>query len=176
MIKDEKFEKAYNKLKESEGFYTDGKNQIHDEQTNMGIKQSTMNIYAEKHPEKNLPTDVKYLEPAQAKEIYKEAYWDNTKISQIKNERIRNAVFDMNVMGTVGAGQSVQNAINTYSNAGLKVDGIIGTNTLRALNAIPETKINDFMRILKEERIKNLQSMRNWPTAKGGWTKRTYAY
>ena len=49
MTKDEKFEEAYNKLKEPEGGYIDGKNQVRDEPTNMGIKQSTLDDYARKH-------------------------------------------------------------------------------------------------------------------------------
>lgn len=176
MTNDEKFEKAYNKLKEPEGGYTDGKNQVKDEPTNMGIKQSTMDNYAAQHPESNMPSDVKDLTRAQAREIYKNEYWDNTKIPQIENDRIRNAVFDMNVMGAVGAGKSVQNALNAYFDAELKVDGLIGKNTLKALNAIPENQIDDFMRVLKEERIKNLRGMRNWPTSKNGWTRRTMGY
>lgn len=176
MTKDEKFEQAYNKLKEPEGGYTDGKSQVRDEPTNMGIKQSTLDNYVQKHPEKDFPADVKYLQPDQAKEIYKNMYWDNTKIPKIENDQVRNAVFDMNVMGAVGAGESVQKSLNTYSDARLKVDGVIGTNTIKALNAIPENKVDDFMRVLKEERMENLKNMRNWPTAKGGWTKRTMAY
>ena len=89
-----KFEQAYNKLKEPEGEYTDGKNQVKDEPTNMGIKQSTLDRYANQHPDKNFPADVKYLTTAQAKEIYKNEYWYNTRIPEIKNDRIRDAIFE----------------------------------------------------------------------------------
>ena len=68
---DKNFEQAYNKLKEPEGGYTDGKDQVDDEPTNMGIKQSTLDRYANTHPDKNFPADVKYLTATQAKEIYK---------------------------------------------------------------------------------------------------------
>lgn len=176
IMNDEKFEQAYNKLKEPEGGYTDGKNQVRDEPTNMGIKQSTMDKYAAKHPESNMPRDVKDLTPSQAREIYKNEYWDNTKIPRIENNRIRNAVFDMNVMGAVGAGESVQNALNKYSDAGLKVDGVIGTKTINALNSIPENKVNDFMDVLIQERMNNLRGMTNWPTSKNGWKNRTETY
>ena len=169
-----KFEQAYNKLKEREGGYTDGKNQIKDEPTNMGIKQSTLDRYSAKHPEKNLPSDVKYLTAAQAKEIYKYEYWDNTKIPEIKNDRIRDAVFDMNVMG--GAGKTVQRALNEYNGAELVVDGIIGSQTISALNSIPSNKIDEFMDTLIEQRMNNLRGMTNWSTSKNGWTKRTKAY
>ena len=91
-----KFNQAYNNLKYREGGYTTGKNQKKDEPTNMGIKQSTLDKYSAKYPDKNFPQNVKDLKEYQAKEIYKSEYWDNTRIPQIENDRIRNAVFDMN--------------------------------------------------------------------------------
>ena len=169
-----KFNQAYNNLKEREGGYTTGKNQKKDEATNMGIKQSTLDKYSAKYPDKNFPQDVKDLKEYHAKEIYKSEYWDNTRIPQIENDRIRNAVFDMNVMG--GAGKVVQRAINSFSDANLKVDGVIGKETIKAINSIPDTKIEEFMSTIKSERIDYLRNTRNWETAKNGWTKRTNAY
>lgn len=175
-MNDINFDKAYANLKEREGGYTDGKNQVNDEPTNMGIKQSTLNKYAQKHPEKNFPVDVKDLKPEQAREIYKENYWDNTKIPQIENERIRNAVFDMNVMGGVAAANVLQNTLNSYLGAGINVDSVIGSITINTINSISKNQVNEFMTALKQNRIESLQKMPNWPTAKGGWTKRTNAY
>ena len=171
---DMKFEQAYNKLKEPEGGYTDGKNQRKDEPTNMGIKQSTLDRYANKHPDKNFPADVKYLTAAQAKEIYKNEYWDNTRIPEIKNDRICDAVFDMNVMG--GAGGVVQRTLNSFLNANLVVDGAIGSATIKSINAIPDSKVNEFMVALKNERIDYLKDTKNWVTAKNGWLKRVNKY
>ena len=168
------FEQAYNKLQEPEGGYTDGKNQRKDEPTNMGIKQSTLDRYANKHPDKNFPADVKYLTAAQAKEIYKNEYWDNTRIPEIKNDRIRDAVFDMNVMG--GAGKTVQRALNSFLDANLVVDGAIGSATIKSINAIPDSKVNEFMVALKNERIDYLKGTKNWVTAKNGWLKRVNKY
>ncbi len=172
--KDKNFETAYKNLKEPEGGYTDGKNQKKDEPTNMGIKQSTLDDYSAKHPDKEFPKDVKDLKQEQAREIYKDAYWDKTDIPKIENDRIRNAVFDMNVMG--GAGRVTQNALNSYADAGLKVDGKIGANTIKAINSIPENKVPEFMDTLKAVRFDYLRSTTNWPTAKGGWTIRTNNY
>ena len=168
------FEQAYSELKEREGGYTTGKNQKKDEPTNMGIKQSTLDKYSAKYPDKNFPQDIKDLKEHQAKEIYKSEYWDNTRIPQIENDRIRNAIFDMNVMG--GAGTVVQRAINSFSDTNLKVDGVIGKETIKAINAIPDTRIEEFMSMIKSERINYLQNTRNWETAKNGWIKRTNTY
>ena len=171
---DMKFEQAYNKLQEPEGGYTDGKDQVQDEPTNMGIKQSTLDRYANKHPDKKFPADVKYLTAAQAKEIYKNEYWDNTRIPEIKNDRIRDAVFDMNVMG--GAGKTVQRALNSFLDANLVVDGAIGSETIKSINAIPDNAVNEFMVALKTERIDYLKGTENWVTAKNGWLKRVNKY
>ena len=171
---DKNFEQAYNKLQEPEGGYTDGKDQVDDEPTNMGIKQSTLDRYANKHPDKNMPSDVKYLTAAQAKEIYKNEYWDNTRIPEIKNDRIRDAVFDMNVMG--GAGKTVQRALNSFLDANLVVDGAIGSETIKSINAVPDNAVNEFMIALKSERIDYLKGTENWVTAKNGWLKRVNKY
>ncbi len=170
------FEKAYQNLKINEGGYTNGQNQIKDEETNMGITQTTLNRYKLKYSRFDMPCSVKDLTPSQAREIYKTEYWDNTNIPKINNERIRNAVFDMYVMGPVGAGKSIQRALNIYTGARLSVDGIIGAKTLSVLNSIPLQDTDDFMQILKQQRIENLKSMPNWPTAKNGWQARTNRY
>ncbi len=177
MTDEEKFNQAYEKLKEPEGGYTDGKNQVKDEPTNMGIKQSTLDKYAKNHPDKNLPVDVKDLRTNQAREIYKETYWDNSKISQIENDRIRNALFDMRVMsGPTLPTKTLQQTLNAQIGANLPKTGYLGDRTIKAINAIPESKIGEFMNALIENRMHSLQKMPNWPTAKNGWTARTCAY
>ena len=176
-INDKYFDIAYEKLAEREGGYTDGSNQIDDEPTNMGITQSTLTSYSAKHPESNMPSDVKKLTPEQAREIYKSEYWDNTNIPKINNSRIRNAIFDMSVMsGPTIPTKTIQQTLNEQMNANLPETGYLGKQTITALNAIPDNKINDFMKSLIDNRMKSLQTMVNWPTAKSGWTARTNRY
>lgn len=171
------FDAAFEKLKEVEGGYTNGRNQIKDEPTNMGIKQSTLDKYNKKFHNKNFPKDVEHLELEHAKEIYKDEYWNNTKIPNIENDRIRNAVFDMNVMSNPNImTKTVQNALNSYANAGLEVDGVMGSKTINAINSISSNQVSDFMDVLKSERMESLRGMINWPTAKNGWKDRTMAY
>ena len=174
---DTNFDMAYEKLAEREGGYTEGTDQIDDEPTNMGITQTTLTNYSAKHPESNMPSDVKHLTPNQAREIYKSEYWDNTNIPQINNPRIRNAVFDMSVMsGPTIPTKTIQQTLNEQMNANLPETGYLGKQTITALNAIPDNKVNDFMKSLIGNRIESLQTMSNWPTAKGGWTRRTKSY
>jgi hypothetical protein len=171
------FDKAMEKTFGSEGGYTDGKNQVKDQPTNMGIQQGTLNEFNKKFPDKNFPKDVKDLSQEQARAIYKSEYWDNTKIPNIENDRIRNAAFDMNVMSYKSImATTMQKAINAYSNAGINVDGDMGIKTIKAINAIPNNKVSDFMDVLKSERMESLKGMKNWPTAQKGWTIRTMAY
>lgn len=170
------FNKACEKTLEYEGGYTDGKNQIKDEATNMGIRQSILDKYTKDYPESNMPDNVRLLTEIQVREIYKTLYWDNTRIPQIKNERIRNAAFDMNVMsGIKNATITLQKAIKDIG-FNIVVDGALGENTLKALNNIPIDKTDVFMVCLKEQRLDFLRKTRNWPTAKNGWLKRTSKY
>ena len=171
---DKNFETAVAKTFGPEGGYTDGKDQVDDQPTKMGIQQGTLDRYNKEFPDKNFPENVNDLQRTQAKEIYKDYYWDRTNIPKIENDRIRNTVFDMNVMG--GAGKTVQNALNSYADIGLKVDGSIGNKTINAINSISENKVSGFMETLKEERKEYLRGTPNWPTAQNGWIKRTDAY
>lgn len=169
---DVNFKSALQKVLQNEGGFTDGKSQIKDMPTNMGIQQKTLDFYNGKYPEKNFPKIVNNLSVNQVIEIYKSEYWDNTKIPKIKNKRIRDAVFDMFVMG--GAGKVVQRAVNKFAKATLTVDGVIGDKTICLLNQIDE--VDDFMQILKQERLNYLMKTKNWETAKNGWINRLNKY
>ena len=168
---------AYEKLAEREGGYTDGTDQIDDEATNMGITQTTLTNYSAKHPESNMPSDVKHLTPNQAREIYKSEYWDNTNIPQINNPRIRNAVFDMSVMsGPIIPTKTIQQTLNDQMNANLPETGYLGKQTIRALNNIPENQVDRFMEVLIENRIEYLKGLADWDRYGRGWEARTNRY
>lgn len=177
MESDEKFNMAYDKLVRVEGGYTNGKNQVDDEPTNMGIKQSTLEKYLRNNPTKHFPSDVRDLTASQVKEIYKNQYWDNTNIGKINNDRIRNAVFDMGVMsGPVISTKTLQQTLNEVFWEMLPVTGYLGKQTIWVINSIPENRVDDFMMVLVKNRLQSLRKMTNWPTACVGWTVRTQAY
>ena len=174
-MSDKDFDSAILNILKNEGGYTDGSNQVKDMPTNMGIQQATLNFYNKIYPEKNYPQNVKLLNLQQVREIYKRLYWDNTKIPDIKNARIRDAVFDINVMG--GAGIVVQLSFNEFVGTHiLTVDGIIGTKTVAALNEIQDSYVDDFMVILKKIRLEYLKKTPNWKTAKNCYIARTNEY
>lgn len=177
MESDEKFNMAYDKLVRVEGGYTNGKNQVDDEPTNMGIKQSTLEKYLRNNSTKHFPSNVRDLTASQVKEIYKNQYWDNTNIGKINNDRIRNAVFDMGVMsGSVISTKTLQQTLNEVFGEMLPVTGYLGKQTIGVINSIPENRVDDFMMVLVKNRLQSLRKMTNWPTACVGWTVRTQAY
>ncbi|MGN0916617.1 MAG: glycosyl hydrolase 108 family protein [Candidatus Enterousia sp.] len=176
-MNDKNFDIAFEQLIQREGGYTDGKNQISDQPTNMGITQTTLNNYLKKNPTSDMPHDVKYLTMFHARTIYKDLYWDNTKIPQIESARVRNAVFDMSVMsGPTIPTKTLQQTLNEYISANLPKTGYLGNQTIKAINSIPANMVNDFMTALIENRMHSLQKMSNWATAKNGWTRRTMGY
>ena len=50
------------------------------------------------------------------------------------------------------------------------------SETIKSINTIPDSKVNEFMNALKSERIDYLKGTPNWETAKNGWLKRVNKY
>lgn len=174
---DENFKRALRRTLSFEGGFTDGKNQVCDMPTNMGITQRTLDSYNAMRADKNFPTNVRNLTHAQATKIYYDMYWAGTLIPQIKHARIQDAAFDINVMsGARCMARTMQRAINTSGVACVVVDGVMGTHTIAALNNIPDGKVADFIAALQSARIASMRRMANWKTAQRGWTRRVAAY
>lgn len=73
---------------------------------------------------------VKSLAIDEARDIYREEYWDKLKLSQLNSQGVANKVFDLSVnMGTLGVTRILQKAL------GIPVDGIFGPKTMTAANA-----------------------------------------
>ena len=172
----EKMIRIIRKCMKNEGGYADNPNRI-DQPTNIGITQPTLNKYNADHPNFYFPATVKDLTPEQVQQIYTDDYYDARHIGEIKNERIATAIFDMGVMSNFkNVIRLVQKTLNGSMGEQLALDGIIGNNTINALNDIPVYKINDFMNTLKCNRLKYLRTLSGWDKFGRGWTKRTNAY
>ena len=172
------FKNALNKTLKSEGGFTENKGRK-DQPTNMGIKSSALNDYNRIHPKFNFPDKVASLNPEQAEQIYKMEYWDKGRFNEINNDRIRDALFDMKVMsGPSISGKQVQESLNKFNETNIKVDGIMGSKTIKEINEISSNKINDFMNVLKNNRMEHLQNddKQKWAENKNGWTSRTLRY
>lgn len=117
------WDRAFDLLMDLEGGYV---NNCHDKggETKYGISK------------KAYPTiDISNLTIEKAKEIYKRDYWDRCKCDYLP-DALSVAVFDFAVnSGTKQAIKKLQEAL------GVKVDGIIGNQTLGAANRLPTRKV-----------------------------------
>jgi len=173
----EKFHQAVAKTMKSEGGDTPNVGRL-DQPTNMGIKQGSLNAYNAEHPAFNFPDNREDLTSEQAAQIYKMDYWDQGRFNDIDNDRIRDAAFDMTVMSGAGRSASqIQESLNNFG-ANVDTDGVMGSQTINALNSIPDNQVNDFMDTLKSDRMDHLQndSPQRWEKNKNGWTERTGKY
>ena len=88
----------------------------------------------------------------ETKEIYKELYWDKLKLDSIKYYSVSQKLFDMGVnAGNSRSGKIAQMSINLLEEKGLKVDGIIGNNSIREINRFCKNShfANIFLNTLK---------------------------
>jgi len=100
--------------------------------TNWGITQATLTAFNHRHPELGLPEDVADLKLDQAEIIYRLDYW---RFDQVYDQRVATKLFDIAVnCGVSRAVKIAQKAANGLG-ASLEVDGVLGTQTLSALNA-----------------------------------------
>lgn len=85
--------------------------------------------------------DVLAITPSKAKEIYKTMWWDRYQYELINDIDIATKTFDLSVnMGNYAAHKLLQKAINNVTDTKVEVDGIIGKQTLTALNNIINKK------------------------------------
>jgi hypothetical protein len=167
-----KFKNALNKTLKNEGGLTQNIGRK-DQPTNMGIKQGTLNTYNKEHPSFNFPDKVDNLTPGQVEQIYKMDYWDNKGFDKINNDRIRDALFDTEVLsGYPRMANQLQETLN------MPIDGVMGSNTIGILNNLSPSGASDFMDSFKENRMDHLQNddKEKWDENKNGWTDRTMRY
>jgi len=109
------FKKAVDKTLSSEGGYTKNEGRK-DQPTKMGVKKDTLDIYNSKYPNFNFPDKVQDLKIEQVEQIYKMGYWDNLRFEEINNNRIRDALFDMQVMsGYENMVEQLQESLNKFN-------------------------------------------------------------
>ncbi|MGL5316973.1 MAG: glycosyl hydrolase 108 family protein [Peptostreptococcaceae bacterium] len=97
------------------------------------------------------------------------------RMDEIKDPRVRLIVFDtMFNAGVHGGGRIVQRAINFYNNIkhrdNIKVDGLVGSGTIRQLNNIEDVDL--FIKLFIYQRIDSYKSYKEWDLYGRGWTLR----
>lgn len=82
--------------------------------------------------------DVKMITVFEARQFYRDCYWLPLKLDQIENESIRYAIFDQAVnRGSVNVVKQLQKIISEERHVALKIDGILGEETLAHINKMP---------------------------------------
>lgn len=119
--------------------------------------------------------NMKDLSLKKAKKIYYQKFWANYSYNQIDNKRIVIEVFEQAVhMGPGTANRHLQEAYNLLSEEEIMVDGIIGPQTLNAINSYGyKDDLLKLLNILQAE--KYVQIIRDDKSQKKfirGWLKR----
>lgn len=142
--------------------------------TNMGITPQALATYRGVDVSSITAKDMKNLKESEARSIYRDDYYYRPKLNKIKDEALRENVFDM----VVNAGQG--NAIKLLQKlAGTEQDGIIGNQTLKALE---EKNINtnnyadarkSFYKSIVEARPEQSKFLQGWINRANKYYKET---
>lgn len=128
--------------------------------TNLGITLATLRAYRGRPVSKD---DVKRLTRKEAEAIYRKNYWQPIKGDDLP-AGLDYAMFDYAVnSGVSRAVKELQRIVGT------KPDGVMGVQTLAALDARPAAYLID---ALCSRRLAFLKSLKTWPTFGLGWSRR----
>lgn len=90
--------------------------------------------------------EMKDLSLGIAKAIYKDKYWNKLNLDKVNNQVVAEIAFDMAVnMGIGTAGKYLQEAYNFTTKENIKVDGVVGSKSLKAVNYINGKKNVELM-------------------------------
>lgn len=125
----------------------------------------TLNLYRDYHPSAT-KSDIQNLSETEAKRIYKLAFWNLAPFEPIRSLRIATSLFDAACnSGIYEAALIVQRACNELE-SDLNVDGLIGKQTLAAINNSDATLLlNEFRKqreMFYEELVKEKPELREF--------------
>jgi len=108
------------------------------------------------------------------KQFYYFRFWKHFNLDKINSAELATLVYDSVVHSGNRGIKFLQEAANMLGTA-LKVDGIIGNNTLTAINSLPAVKLHDTM---KEVRLSFLRQLATGDQAKfwNGWYNRIASF
>ena len=113
---------------------------------------------------------------AQAEEIEEREYWHPMRLAEVESQDVANKLFDMAVnMGVRQAALYAQRAANTFA-SGLMEDGVIGAQTLAAINRAAPLAFYQLLCELSAAHYRHLAAVN--PTQErnlSGWMKRAEA-
>lgn len=133
--------------------------------TNMGI---TINTYRTVYGSKKTVEDLKHITEQEWEYVFKHIFWDRCRADEIKSQGVANNMVDWVWGSGVNGIKGVQRLV------GVKADGIVGSNTLAAINAAGESL---FPRITQARIIYYNAIVSRRPNQKryvNGWICRAY--
>jgi lysozyme family protein len=149
------FAAAFEKLLKHEGGYSDHRDDPGGK-TCYGVTEAVAREVGYRGVMSELPLDL-------AQRIYKEKYWDAVQAEQLPAD-VRYIVFD----GAVNSGV-VQSAKWLQRACGVKDDGVVGPQTIRAANALHSDGLK---RRILAQRLRFMATLSNWPAFGRGWANR----
>ena len=155
--------------------------------TNIGITSATLQEYRDfkKSKGESLPSDftqnVKEVTPALARQIYDEMYYKRYNIDKIPDTHLAGHLLDITINpGPARAGKWLQESLNNKLETDLKVDGVIGQGTIRALErAKQEGVLDDINNAIARKRSDFYRKKAKNPKRSGflrGWLDRSESY
>lgn len=116
--------------------------------TNWGVTQSTYDQYMTSvtgKPYRSTIEEIKKMPIGNALTIYKTLYWDKMQGDKIRKYSIATAIFDQAInRGVSSAVKQAQKVLKEkFSYPTISVDGVVGPQTLTALNTVDEKKFLD---------------------------------
>jgi len=146
---------AFDKLLKHEGDYSDHKDDPGGK-TRYGVTEAVAREAGYRGDMRELPLDL-------AQRIYKERYWDAVQAESLPAD-VRYIVFD----GAVNSGVA-QSAKWLQRACGVKDDGVIGPQTIRAANALSPDGLK---RKILAQRLRFMATLSNWQVFSRGWANR----
>ena len=114
--------------------------------TNKGITIDTFTEYKKRKGQKApTVTDLKNISDAEWRDVFKSLYWDRWKADEIKNQSVANILVDW-VWASGSHGIKRPQRL-----LGAKADGIVGKQTIAALNAMDAATL---FKMIKDDRAK----------------------
>ena len=148
--------------------------------TNYGVTLATYNQYMTAKTGKTYSAtvdEIKNMSPTVAIDIYKKLYWDKIQGDKIKKYTVALAIFDQainrGVSSAVKQAQRVVKKLDPMGFAKITEDGVMGPNTLAALNSISEKPFID--NYLEESKLFYQKIVQNNPSQSvflKGWLNR----
>lgn len=120
---------------------------------------------------------IKNLTISEAQAIYLNFFWNKYRIGEIKDQTVAEKIFNMFVnLAPKAAAQIVQAAINSVANNIIKVDGIMGSQTIAVLNQVVPQELLAYISLkLIKHYCDIVDAKESQITFLLGWVKRALA-